>query len=138
MTKYNTLMEAQMGEWPDSLVLTDRQMHDAMRVQVPDWLAGHKYEDWEDYNTRCEMGVFAPLYYRDWKQLQIEQTRAQWARNAFYYRAGDPQGFFYACGKREDGTYRHVGFRYGTQDSEYASGFDGMGYAPEQLTGVNK
>jgi hypothetical protein len=114
--KYNSLMEAQMGEWPDSLVLTDRQMHDAMRVAVPDWLANHKIENW--------------------KHLQIEQTRAQWARSAFYYRSGDPAGFFYACGKQDDGTYRHVGFRYGTEDCEYASGFDGMTYTPTK--GDNK
>jgi len=40
-------------------------------------------------------------------------------------------GFFYACGKRDDGTYRHVGFRYGAEhESEYMSGFDGMTYTP--------
>jgi hypothetical protein len=128
--KYNTLMEAQMGEWPDSLVLTDRQMHDALKVGTPDWLVKHKYEDWQDYNARCEMGVFAPIYYREWRALQREQTCAQWARSAFYYRSGDPDGFFYACGKQDDGTYRHVGFRYGTEDCEYASGFDGMTYTP--------
>jgi hypothetical protein len=130
--KYNTLMEAQMGEWPDSLVLTDRQMLDTMQTQVPDWVAKHKFENWVHYDARHEMGWYSNMYYNEWKRLQIEQTRAQWARNAFYYRSGDTEGFFYACGKREDGTYRHVGFRYGTQDSEYASGFDGMGYKPDQ------
>ena len=129
--KYNSLMEAQMGEWPDSLVLTDRQMYDAVKVGTPDWMAKHKIEDWRMYEARHEFGDwFAPIFYMDWKHLQIEQTRAQWARNAFYYRSGDPDGFFYACGKRDDGTYRHVGFRYGTEDCEYASGFDGLTYTP--------
>ena len=129
--RYATLMEAQMGEWPDSLVLTDRQMHDAMKVGTPDWVKDSKFEDWVHYDARYEMGWYADLYYTEWKRLQIEQTRAQWARSAFHYRSGDPEGFFYACGKRDDGTYRHVGFRYGTEDCEYASGFDGLTYTPQ-------
>jgi hypothetical protein len=126
--RYATLMEAQMGEWPDSLVLTDRQMLDAMKVGTPDWLANHKLEDWSWYALRSDFGSeqLVKIFYGEWRALQSEQTRAQWARNAFYYRSGDPQGFFYACGKRDDGTYRHVGFRYGLEDCEYASGFDGM------------
>lgn len=131
--RYNSLMEAQMGEWPDSLVLTNRQMYDAMQVAVPDWISNHKIKDWRMYEARHEFGDwFAPIFYMDWKHLQIEQTRAQWARSAFYYRSGDPEGFFYACGKQDDGTYRHVGFRYGLEDCEYASGFDGMTYTPER------
>lgn len=129
--RYATLLEAQMGEYPDSVVLTDRQVYDALRHEVPDWIANHKFEDWTHYDARHEMGWFSDMYYREWKRAQIEQTRAQWARNAFYYRSGDTAGFFYACGKRDDGTYRHVGFRYGLEDCEYASGFDGMGYTPE-------
>ena len=134
--RYATLMEAQMGEYPDSLVLTDRQMHDAMKVGIPDWLANHKLEDWNWYAFRSEFGgELAKIFYGEWRALQAEQTRAQWARNAFYYRGGDPEGFFYACSKRDDGTYRYVGFRYGLEDCEYASGFDGMTYTPQ---GENK
>ena len=133
--KYATLLEAQMGEYPDSLVLTDRQMHDAMKVGTPDWLATHKLEDWNWYAFRSEFGgELAKIFYGEWRALQTEQTRAQWARNAFYYRGGDPEGFFYACSKRDDGTYRYVGFRYGTEDCEYASGFDGMTYTPKETT----
>ena len=132
--RYATLMEAQMGEWPDSLVLTDAQMREALATEVPDWLAGHKFEDWKKYDARHEMGWYASMYYQNWKHVQIEQTRAQWARSAFHYRSGDPEGFFYACGKRADGTYLYVGFRYGTEDCEYASGFEGMIYTPQGET----
>jgi hypothetical protein len=128
MKKYETLLQAQLAAYPDSLVLTDRQMYDALRHEIPDWIENHKFEDWTHYDARHEMGWFSDMYYREWKRAQIEQTRAQWTRNAFYYRSGDVDGFFYACGKREDGTYRHVGFRYGLEEPEYASGFDGMGY----------
>lgn len=135
--KYPTLMKAQMGEWPDSLVLTPMQMYEAMKVGIPDWLQGHKFEDWAQYEARHEMGWFAETHYREWRTAQIEQVRAQWARSAFMYIAQDPEGFFYACGKRPDGTYRHVGFRYGTKDSEYASGFVGMTYTPVQEEKAN-
>lgn len=131
--KYNTLMEAQMGAYPDSVVLTPMQMYEAMKVGIPDWLQGHKFEDWSWYAFRSDFGnaQLAKMFYDEWRALQSEQTRAQWARSAFLYIAQDPEGFFYACGKRDDGTYRHVGFRYGTEDSEYASGFDGMTYTPK-------
>jgi hypothetical protein len=131
---YNTLLEAQMGARPDSVVLTPRQMYEAMKVGIPDWVAEHKFEGWVHYDARHEMGWYADMYYTEWKRLQIEQTRAQWARNAFYYQAQDPEGFFCACGKRDDGTYRHVGFRYGLEACEYASGFDGLTYTPEGET----
>ncbi len=132
--KYPTLMKAQMGAYPDSVVLTDRQMYEALKVGIPDWLQGHKFEDWSQYEARHEMGWYAETHYREWRTAQIEQVRAQWARNAFMYRSDDDDGFFYACGKRDDGTYRHVGFRYGTEDSQYASGFDGMTYTPKGET----
>ena len=135
MKKYETLLQAQLAAYPDSLVLTDRQMFDALKSQMPDWVRDTKYEDWKWYEARHEINEwYAEDFYHEWRQLQIEQARAQWARNAFYYRSGDVDGFFYACGKREDGTYRHVGFRYGLEEPEYASGFDGMGYTPQGET----
>jgi hypothetical protein len=88
--QYQTLLEAQMGEYPDSVVLTDQQMFDALNTE-----------------------------------------NAMWARNAFIYRSENPQGFFYACGKQLDGTYRYVGFRYGTEGHEYVSAFVGMTYKGE-------
>jgi len=53
--KYNTLLEAQMGEYPDSVVLSDVQMLNALRMQIPDWLDNHKYEDWIWYDARHEI-----------------------------------------------------------------------------------
>ena len=47
--RYATLLEAQMGEYPDSLVLTDEQVYAALRVGVPDWIVTHKFEDWSWY-----------------------------------------------------------------------------------------
>ena len=103
--KYKTLMEAQMGAYPDSVALTDEQMLDLLHTAIPDWLVG-------------------------WS-LELEQAQAQWARAAFLCRISHPYGFFYACSKRADGTYRYVGFRYGLDESEYMSGFNGMNYTPK-------
>jgi len=129
--KHNTLWEAQISAYPDSLRLTDAQMLDALRTAIPDWVAEHKYEDWRSYGARHEMGWYADLYYHEWLRSQMEEARARWARHAFMYRTQNPQGFFYACVKRPDGTYRYVGFRDGFEEQDYASGFDGMTYEPE-------
>ena len=131
--KYETLLEAQMGEFSDSIVLTDMEMLEALRTTVPDWLVDHKIEDWSKFEAHYEMGVFTNWYYYEWKQKETEMCRAQWARSAFLYKSQDPQGFFYACGKKPNGTYRYVGYRFGLNDHEYASGFIGMEYIPQQV-----
>lgn len=130
---YGSLLEAQVGEWPDSLVLTDDQMLQALVVATPEWINEAKFENWSWYEARHEMNeVYAKIFFGEWKRLQVERERTQWARNAFMYRSSYPQGFFYACCQRADGSYRYVGFRYGRQDSEYASGFVGMTYTPKE------
>ena len=102
--RYATLMEAQMGEYPDSVVLTDIQILDLLHISKPDWAVSMR---------------------------EIETHRARCARAAFLCRITHPDGFFYACGKRSDGTYRHVGFRFGLEDCEYMSGFVDMTYTPK-------
>lgn len=129
--RYETLMDAQLGEFPDSIVLSDDEMYYALRATVPDWLVDHQIENWDKFSAHYEMGVFTDWYYYEWKQKETEMARAQWARSAFLYKSQHPQGFFYACGKRPDGTYRYVGYRFGLEDCEYASGFMGMEYKPQ-------
>lgn len=129
--RHLTLLDAQMSAFPDSVVLTEYEMLEAMRTAVPDWIADHKYEDWRYYEARYELGYWADNFYHEWKQKEMEIARAQWARSAFLYKSQDPQGFFYACGKKPDGTYRHVGYRFGLNDHEYASGFIGLVYTPK-------
>lgn len=125
--KHKTLLEAQLSAFPDSIVLSDFEMYNALAGAVPEWLQNHKYEDWDKYPARYEMNEwFAPRYYEEWRDCRIEQARAQWARNAMLYKSQYPKGFFYACSKRPDGTYRYVGYRYGKHESEYASGFYDM------------
>ena len=128
--KHNTLLEAQLSAFPDSIVLEVDKMYDALAGAVPEWIQEHKYQDWERYEARHEMGWWSERYYEEWKDARIEKARAQWARNALLYKAQDPEGFFYACCRKPDGTYRYVGFRYGLEESEYASGFYDMTYTP--------
>ena len=89
--RYETLLEAQMGEYPDSIVLTNMEMLEALRTTVPDWLVDHKIEDWDKFEAHYEMGVFTDWYYHEWKQKETERTRAQWARSAFLYKSQDPK-----------------------------------------------
>ena len=127
---HETLMDAQLSAFPDSIALTDYEMFDLLRIAVPDWLADHKYEDWRYYEARYELGYWSDNFYHEWKRKELEQARGQWARSAFLYKSQYPDGFFYACGKKPDGTYRYVGYRFGFEDPEYASGFIGMEYTP--------
>ena len=129
--KHNTLMEAQLSAYPDSLVLTDIQMMLALRKSKPDWIRYDKLKEWRYFEYLKEDEWLAKRLHEVSVDAQIDETRARWARNAFIYRAETPEGFFYACCKQPDGSYKFVGFRYGLEDSEYASGFDGMGYTPE-------
>jgi hypothetical protein len=133
--KHNTLMEAQLSAYPDSIKLTDLQMMDTLRTATPDWLSYRKLKEWRYYSDLSdalkEDEWLVNRMYETSVDLQSEEARAQWARNAFIYRAETPEGFFYACCKQPDGKYKFVGFRYGLEDSEYASGFCGMNYTPE-------
>ena len=131
--KHKTLLEAQLSAYPDSVVLSDYEMYNALAGVVPEWLVDHEFKDWDKYDARHEMGWWSEHHYEEWKDVRIEQARAQWARNALLYKSQYPKGFFYACSKRPDGTYRYVGYRFGKQDSEYASGFYDMTYTPQEV-----
>jgi hypothetical protein len=129
--KRKKLEQAQFAEWPDSLILSDREMLTLLVWAVPDWLQELTLETWDQadwYETKWErkQGFFAY-----WDKQATEQ-RLIWARSAFMCRSNYPDGFFYACGRREDGRYRHIGFRYGIEPSEYMSGFSGMTYTPKE------
>ena len=131
--KHNTLMEAQLSAYPDSIMLNDHQMHTALQLEVPDSMDYYKLEEWGYYEyLKKDEWLAKRLFEHDLKAL-IEQTRARWARSALLYKWQTPEGFFYACSRKPDGSYRFVGFRYWLEESQYASGFDGMGYTPREI-----
>ena len=132
--RYDTLMEAQMAAFPDTRVMTDDELADLLYYAYPDWLMGVTLMNWDKsdwYDTDAERKDAL----RQYKERELLSARLSWARGAFMNRAQDPNGFFYACHKQPDGTYKHVGFRFGRHDHEYASGFHGLTFKPQ---GVEK
>lgn len=128
-TMEEILWAAQLEAYPDSMRLTDDEMHKAL-YSIPETLKGLTVDDWyfkDGYTNKIER-QFAFMDYVEKSKLQ---EQAQWARSAFMCRFSYPDGFFYACSKRDDGTYRYVGFRYGTSGDQYMSGFVGLNYTPQ-------
>jgi hypothetical protein len=127
-TMEEILWAAQLEAYPDSIRLTDDGMHRAL-YSVPETLKGLTVNDWhfKDGYTNDMERQFAFMAYVEKYKLQ---EQAHWARGAFMCRFSYPDGFFYACCKRDDGTYRYVGFRYGTSVDQYMSGFVGLNYTP--------
>jgi hypothetical protein len=131
-TMEEILWAVQLEAYPDSIRLTDNEMREALYT-LPETLKGMTVNDWyykDGYTNEIERQT-AFIAYMEKSKLQ---EQAQWARSAFTCRFSYPDGFFYACSKRNDGTYRYVGFRYGTSVSQYMSGFVGMNYTPEGET----
>ena len=125
------LINVQMQEWPDSVILTDAQMLDLLHNAYPDYLAGKINAIRRDKSLSVD-GLHRALLEMQRVDTEVQQTKAQWARGAFLCRMDWPDGFFYACGKREGTkTYRHIGFRFGVEPWEYMSGFGGMTYTPD-------
>jgi hypothetical protein len=141
--KRKELEQVQFAEWPDSLILSDREMLTLLENEVPDWLQELTFEKWELEKWELEKRDQADwdwhqtkwerqLEFIEYRVKQVTTKRMYWAQSAFMCRSDYPDGFFYACGRREDGQYRHIGFRYGTEPSEYMSGFSGMTYTPKE------
>jgi len=128
-TMEEILWAAQLEAYPDSIRLTDDEMLNAL-YSIPETLKGLTVNDWyfkDGYTNEIKRQV-AFIAYMEKSKLQ---EQAQWARSAFKCRSSYPNGFFYACSKRDDGAYRYVGFRYGTSLDQYMSGFVGLNYTTQ-------
>jgi hypothetical protein len=128
-TMEEILWAAQLEAYPDSIRLTDDEMLRALYT-LPETLKGLTVNDWyfRDGYTNKAICLSRFIEYVEKSKLQ---EQAHWARSAFMCRFSYPDGFFYACCKRDDGTYRYVGFRYGTSVDQYMSGFVGLNYTPQ-------
>ena len=108
------LWAVQVGEFPDSVFLDDRQILRLIHVAVPDWLRDMTWRTWdrkEDYDSDVE----ARIAFYEWRDKEIMRQRFHWALCAFGNRSQSSDGFFYACGKQEDGWYKYIGFRMGLE-----------------------
>jgi len=125
-TMEEILWAAQLEAYPDSIRLTDDEMHRAL-YSVPETLKGLTVNDWhfkDGYTDKMERRIA----FMDYVEKAKLQEQAHWARSAFMCRFTYPDGFFYACCKRDDGTYQYVGFRYGTSGDQSQSGVVGLNY----------
>ena len=118
------LIEAQLREWPDSLILTHSQM-------LGRWLDFDKVpfmqtrEEWSKDNgfslsDKDEKYMTWALY-----DAYVERTRANHVRQVLGAIAIAHQHecvVFYECGLK-DGKYQWRGARYGVEGHQYASGF---------------
>lgn len=125
------LWAAQLGDYPDSVRLNEKTLWWVMRNSWPEYFP-------KSFSEVEAQGEFRYSYgesgmYRDrnearyeWSrdmEVLLERHRAQVARSVAMHALDDMGGIFYACHKQPDGTYRHMGFRYGEEPGEYASGF---------------
>jgi hypothetical protein len=118
------LIAAQMENYPDSRILTEREVwdwitnnHDAIKCEMDYWdeKYGPLYEDkYERRVARDHAAEVASLRY----QVQVARSIAVALSDS-----GFDSLVFYECGKREDGSYAWRGARYGVRDSQYISGF---------------
>jgi len=123
------LEEVQFQVWPDSVILTDEQMFRAMQSE-PAYLSSLTPETWDPDNWYSDNDVERRIMFAKYKDRETAQQQLLWARAAFMNRSDYPEGFFYACGRQDDGTYKYVGFRCGVEASEYMSGYSGLTYKP--------
>ena len=115
------LWEVQLKEFPDSIKLSIGETLD-LTYKDPSYLKEEMQmwtRDWgRMYNTKPEeLNAYMVI-----KSQIVTSHRLALARNCIIAMR-HPQGFFYRCGKQEDGTYKWRGYRYGVKPEEYMSSF---------------
>ena len=128
-TMEEILWDAQLKAYPDSIRLSDDEVRQAL-YSTPEYLRDMVEDEWhhkDGYDNAMERRLAFSAY----KEKTILQEQLHWARSAFMCRYSYPEGLFYACCKKDDGSYRYVGFRYGTEMQQYISGFVGLIYIPQ-------
>ena len=113
------LWQAQLAVWPDSVHV---HRGEALGWMYEDSREGiqRRMECWEESNKDHHPRRIADrlAYY---EKCVIEE-RWRMARAVATAMAHDV-GIFYECGKQPDGTFRHRGFRFGLEPSQYLSAF---------------
>ena len=115
------LWEVQLSQYPDSVRMKYSDVY-ALTFENPKDLE-KELVFWDEhygtlYNTQIE-----ELKARADKAQDLVMHHKLALSRSINLALQSPQGFFYRCGKREDGTYKWVGYRYGVEPEEYMSGF---------------
>lgn len=125
------LWAAQLLDYPDSVRLNERTlwwvMYQSRPFASPEKFSqvessGDKRYSYGDSGLYRDRNEARHEWLRD-MEILFERHRAQVARTIALNLMDEMGGIFYACHRQPDGTYRHMGFRYGEGRGEYASGF---------------
>ena len=118
------LWEAQLKEWPDSKMVSLHEVYRTWLQETPsnleaelahwDGTLGKTYSEDEAWAKRNDRQFYV--------QQIISRHQIQLANNVVT-ALQFPAFVFYECGKKEDGSYKWRGCRYGTAPHEYMSGF---------------
>jgi hypothetical protein len=123
------LWEMQLSQFPTSVKLTGDEIRELCDSK-PAFLDA-TMERWDQTMASSYTPDMAKWARRDERQKLILDHRAQAGRYIARCLFDEPYGIFYKCAPQPDGSYRYIGFRYGFEDYQYASGFpasSGWGY----------
>lgn len=117
------LWEVQLQEFPDSVPVSVRDMI-AYLYEARSPYIKSELERWDMFTAPCFSKADDASFARRGFMFSLqEKYRADIGRQVAMANIEDPCGIFYVCGRREDGSYRYLGFRFGFEGSEYRSGF---------------
>jgi hypothetical protein len=117
------LWEVQLQEFPDSVPVSVKDMI-AYLYEARNPYIKSELERWDMCMAPCFSKVEdAKFARREFMFSLQEKHRADIGRQVAMAQVQDPCGIFYVCGRREDGSYRYLGFRFGFEGSDYRSGF---------------
>ena len=108
------LWAVQLEEFPDSVRIPHNMVHQ--------WAYDEPNRaEWERVYANENAILNRGQIFDAWqKYITDHQLRAA---RGITISVQDLVGVFYVCGKREDGSYRYRGYRYGVEGSQYQSGF---------------
>jgi hypothetical protein len=114
------LWEVQLQEFPDSVKMKYSDVCN-LAYQVPDNLEP-EMAAWDTTYGLFYKSTDKLVAKSDKRNALVLNYQLRMAR-AINMAMQSPEGIFYQCGKRENGTYKWIGYRYGVQPSQYMSGF---------------
>lgn len=126
-TLQQQLIERQLEEYPDSRIMTEREVQAEWIDNIAPHILKRIDAQCDEHAARLQKlgakvedvkGTFAKE-----RQQLIKLEQEYVTSCVLLTMTQDPVRVFYECCKREDGTYRFRGCRFGVEGSQYMSGF---------------
>jgi hypothetical protein len=114
------LWEVQLQEFPDSVKMKYSDVCN-LAYTLPDYLET-EMAAWDITYGILYKGSDKTMAKACKRDLIVMNYQIRMART-INMAMQSPEGLFYQCGKKENGTYKWVGYRYGVRPSQYMSGF---------------